>query len=341
MTLTKKNSLIFFAALSALVFTVQVWLVNSARFALHPELFSYSITIDLAIFIPLLYYLMVIRKKNAPAVSIAFVFIASVSIGHLILPSSHRQLLNYLEYVIPVIELVVIYFVFQKVRSVLKEYRKTRQNLVYFSDALEAVLRKVLGETRLVSVLFAELSIFYYSFFGWFKTFKSNKQDAVFFSYHRKSGFVALSGVLLFIFIPETIVLHMLVSIWSVPLAWVLTSIGIYSFFWLLGLIPAVRLQPIGLDREKLYIRAGMFWRVTIPLADIRGIQKVSSFERKKDGLLRVSVFSTPNFALDMKEDVIVSGPLGIRKVARRIGIFIDDAELFREELIDRGLHIA
>jgi hypothetical protein len=335
--LSRKNALIFFAGLSAFVVLFQVWLVNSARFSRYPELFSYSITVDIAVFIPLLYYFFVIRKKTAPPLSIIFVFIVSVGLAHLILPASHRTALNYFKLAIPVIELVVAYMVFRGVRKIFKSYRQNRQDVVYFSDALEAALIEQFGDSRIVPVIFTELSIIYYSLFGWFKRFKSLKEDAVFFTYHRKSGFVALSAVLLFVFIVETIALHMIVRIWSTPLAWVLTAIGIYSFFWFLGLIPAVRLQPIGLDREHLYIRAGMFWRVTIPLSNIDRVEKVISFARNKEGHLRASVLSTPNFALDMKEPVAVSGPFGIQKQARRIGIYIDDADRFREEMSDRG----
>lgn len=337
MTLTRRNSLICFASLCLVNVLVQMLVVKSARFAQYPRLFSHSVTVDIVILIPLLYYIFVVRKKIASPGTIAFVVILSAAAAYSILPSGHRLHLNYLKILLPAFELVVFSIAFLRVRKVLKEYNKTKQAVVYFSDALEAVLKKELGNSRLVSIVFTELSLFYYAFAGWFKTFKTNKPGVVFFTYHRKTGFTALSVVMIFVFIVEIVVLHLIVRIWSAPLAWVLTVLGIYAFLWFVGLIPAVRLQPIALDRDRIYIRTGLLWRVTVPLSNIAAVERVTSFDSKKGGHFRISVLGAVNFALDMKGPVIVTGPFGIQKEVRRIGIFIDDAELFVEEMSNRG----
>lgn len=337
MRLTRTSSITFFAALSCFVVLFQVWLVNSARFKQYPELFSFSITVDIAIFIPLLYYFFVIRKKMAPPITLAFLFILSLAVTHLILPSSQRLYLSYLKMVLPVIELVVLIMIFRRARKVIKDYRQSRQHFIYFTDTFEEVIKKVLGNSPVTSLAVTEMAIIYYSIAGWFKKFKCAQRDAVIFSYHKKSGIMALSGVLFFITIVETAVMHVFVRAFSIVLAWLLTGLGIYFLFWFLGFLHSIRLQPIVLHQGKLYIRAGMIWRVAIPLSDIAEIRPVTLFERKKTGELRVSVFITPNFAIHMKDPVNVKGIFRVKRNIQRIGIFIDDAQLFREEMSSAG----
>jgi hypothetical protein len=280
-----------------------------------------------------MYYFLVIRKKIAPSFTLPAVFLLSIVLAFAILPASHEKYVGYLAQLFPILEMVAAVFIIRRVSVVIKDYRRSRKAEVYFTDALEHVLSKELPNARIVNIVFTEIALFYYAFTGWFRAFKPGNSSALYFSYHRRSNLVGICGILLFLFMVETLVLHMIVQVWSGLAAWVLTGLGMYSFLWLLGLMHAFRLQPVALDDENIYVRAGFLFKAAIPLEKVSRLERVLSFDGKEEGNLRITPFATPNFALTFKESVTVTGPFGTRKNGVRIGIFIDEAGRFEDEL--------
>lgn len=61
---------LFFIALAASICATEIWIINSTFFVQNPGALAFGITFDLVIGIPALYYVLVIRKKRAPAITV-------------------------------------------------------------------------------------------------------------------------------------------------------------------------------------------------------------------------------------------------------------------------------
>lgn len=330
-----------FLSFALAIFIVELGVFNSIYFAQNPGVFSLAITLDFALGIPALYYFLLVRKKQAPAITLIPVIILSLIIAGFILPSSQQTYRDWLKNLIPVLELIVLGFVFSKIRKIAHRFHEAKRNEVYVTDAFTASVKQALGNVPGLGFILTEFSLLYFAFAGWFKKFSSSDPGHLPFSYHRRSGYAAIAGVLLLVLITETAALHLLLQRWSALAAWIFTGLSIYGAFWLLGDYHAMRLHPIVLTREFLYLRMGLRWRATVPLAEIINIQNFNPREKRTADYLRLTVFGDPRFVIHCKQQVMVRGLFGIKHEASQIGLSVDDEKLFREELNRRIAMIA
>jgi hypothetical protein len=325
-----------FLSFALTIFIAELWIVRSIYFTQNASVISLAITIDLAIGIPALYYILVVRKKQAPAITLIPANIVSVVIAGFVLPSPQHTYWDWIKKLIPVLELIVLGFALSKIRMLVQNYREAKKSEVYATDALAVSVKQALGNVPGLGIVLTEFSLLYFAFGGWFKKFTSPDSSHIPFSYHRKSGYAAILGVLLMVLITETTALHLLLQRWSLLAAWIFTGLSIYGSFWLLGDYHAMRLHPIVLGREFLYLRTGLRWRAVVPLAEIAGIQKFNPREKRADDYLHLSVFGDPRLVIHCKRPVMVKGLFGIKREVSQIGLTVDDEKLFRKELSKR-----
>lgn len=265
------------------------------------------------------------------------VIVVALSIAGFVLPSAPHTYFDWVKKLIPaLVELIILGFVLSKIRTIVQNFHKAQQNEIYVADALAVSFKQALGDLPGLGVVLTEFSLLYFAFAGWFKKFSSSDPGHLPFSYHRRSGYAAIAGVLLLVLITETAALHLLLQRWSLFAAWIFTGLSIYGAFWLLGDYHAMRLHPIVLTREFLYLRMGLRWRATVPLAEIINIQNFSPREKRTADYLRLTVFGDPRFVIRCKQPVTVQGLFGIKRKVHRIGLAVDDEKLFREELNQR-----
>ncbi|NUM73852.1 hypothetical protein HUU40_05785 [candidate division KSB1 bacterium] len=326
----------FFLSFALTILAIELGIVSSIYFAQNPDVFSLALTLDFVLGIPALYYFLLVRKKQAPAITLIPIIILSLIIAGFVLPSSQQIYLDWLKKLIPVLELIVLGFVFSKIRKIAHHFHEAKRNEIYVTDALTASVKQALGNVPGLGFILTEFSLLYFAFAGWFKKFSSSDPGHLPFSYHRRSGYAAIAGVVLLVLITETTALHLLLQRWSALAAWIFTGLSIYSAFWLLGDYHAMRLHPIVLTREFLYLRIGLRWRAVIPLAEIIDIQNFSPREKKAADYLSLTVFGDPRFVIHCKQQVMMLGLFGIKREVRQIGLSVDDEKLFREELRKR-----
>lgn len=265
------------------------------------------------------------------------VIVVALSIAGFVLPSAPHTYFDWVKKLIPaLVELIILGFVLSKIRTIVQNFHKAQQNEIYVADALAVSFKQALGDLPGLGVVLTEFSLLYFAFAGWFKKFSSSDPGHLPFSYHRRSGYAAIAGVLLLVLITETAALHLLLQRWSLFAAWIFTGLSIYGAFWLLGDYHAMRLHPIVLTREFLYLRMGLRWRATVLLAEIINIQNFNPREKRTADYLRLTVFGDPRFVIRCKQPVTVQGLFGIKRKVHRIGLAVDDEKLFREELNQR-----
>ncbi len=336
MTLTRRRSFITFVTLSFLLLSLEMWIATRVDSSPRPSMLAIAIALDIAVGVPLLFYLLLVRKKFLPLTSILPVCILTLLVLRLILPSSEQSILRFSDFLIPAIELSVAVFLLFKLRNVIRDVRRARRESLYFVDALRIGLGKSVKSDFVAAIAATEVSILYLVFAGWFARFRTSRPDVSVHSYHRKSSF--LFWPLMALVIVETFGLHLVISIWTQTGAWVFTSISIYTLLWMVGHIHASRLQPVIVDDQYIYLRTGLVWRGQIALSNVSVVRKSTRADRQTDGFVNVSLLGDPDVVIVLKDPETLEGLFARKKEARIVGIALDDPEAIVENVGDRPL---
>jgi hypothetical protein len=328
--LQPKASVLWFSSVVMLFLSVEYWIIHSYFFNEAPELYSLGVAIDITVGIPALFYFLVVRPRKYSAFSLLPVFFLSLAIATFIIPSAHQQFLDSEKKLIPLIEAALIVYVFTKIPGFLKRYKEGKRNQYFLSDALESAS----GNNRIVRILLAELLVVYLAFAGWFKKPPMNESVANF-TYHRKSAYSAILATMTLLLIVETVGLHLVLMHWSVIAANILTGLSIYGLIWLIGDYHAIRLHPVIVTEDKLFLRIGIRWSATIPINEIAEVEIGGKAPGKSKNYLRASVL-WPRVVIHLRNPIAVKGLFGIVRYPSQIGLSIDDPELFKSEILKR-----
>lgn len=234
---------------------------------------------------------------------------------------------------IVLVEVALFGAVVWKLRRVHQRYRQLRPAAIYATDAVAESLRSVFGSYFLVRLLVTECLLTVLALFGWFTEFRTRDARWRSFTYHQKSLYPVLLLVFVLLTGLETVALHLLVQRWSPAAAWVLTALSVYGILWMLGDFHAVRLHPIVLAGERLHLRTGLRWLVTLPLQDIEALQTPRQQDARSPGYLNMAPIGEPHIVLALKRPARATGLFGRTKDVSRIGLFLDDVAAFRAQL--------
>ncbi len=289
-----------------------------------------AVSFDLAVTLPLLYWLLVVRAGRARGLTLVPVFAAGLALAAALLPEGHQGILPALRLVAPLAEAVTIGALVLKGRSVLREYRKARPASIDPVEALETALRAGLGNAVLAEVVASEAGILYFALGSWRRT-----PDARAFGGARRSGFAAIAWALALGIVTETLALHFLLAKWSPRGAWLATAGSLYSLVWLLGFARSLRLRGTTIEGGALRLRVGLRWSAVIPLADLRSAALVAPPLRSVLSL--APPLGTPNVLLELVRPATAHGPFGSRKTGDRLGLLLDEPEAFLQALSQRA----
>ncbi len=339
MTLTRRTSLVTFATLTLLLLASEAWIATLVEASTQPGIMAIAIATDLAVGVPLLYYLLLVRKRFLPPLSIVPVVVLTLLAIRFILPSSQQSYLRFGEFLILAIELSIAAFILFKLRHIIREYRSARRDCLYFIDALRTGLQKSFGSELLAAILATEISMLYLVFAGWFTKFRTSRQNVSAYSYHQESYFSFIFWPLVALVIVEAGLLHLIVGIWTQIGAWILTAINVYALLWMVGHFHAVRLQPLIVDDEYIHIRTGLIWRGRIPLAKIADLRKPTLVDSKVPGYVSAALMGEPDMVVVLKEAEELESLFARKKETSIIGISLDDPKAFWEDVGNRLLN--
>jgi len=325
-----------FIALAVSICAVEIWVVSSIFFMQNPNALAFGMTADIVIVIPSLYCFFVVRRKQAPVITLVPVIVLSLAVASFILPVEQQNYLEIVKKAVPLLELIALGYIAARIRAIIKNFHEVKQSEIYFIDALAESCKRVLGRLPVLGFVLTEFTLVYFAFGGWFRKFVNLDSNNLPFSYHRKSGYAAILGIIMMVLLAETAALHLLLQVWSKVAAWIFTGLSMYSLFWLLGDYHAMRLHPIVLGQNVLFIRTGLRWRATLPLADIAAIQKFNARAKRAKDYLGLAVFGDPRLIIHCKQPVLVQGSFGIKRKVNRLGMTVDDEKLFLETLHQR-----
>lgn len=316
---------------SIIVFSII--LAQSHGLQLDPKL-AMGITYDLTLVAPLL-YLAVIWGKPIPKITVVPVFIIGLITAFQILPEGQLQHAKWLEqFVLPLVELTVISVVGYKVFVGIKAYRKLKsddQPDVF--HLLQQAAIQVVGQERVAKVLATEMGMLYYGLFAW----KKRAVPAHSFTSYKDNGSTAILGVIIFLVVVETVVLHIVLLPWQPIVAWIIFALSLYTGLQLLAHGKALRQRFTRLDGEGLYIKYGLAAEVHISLETIQEVILTTNDIDERGGKLQkialLGDLEPHNVVLYLNEPVYIQKLYGMQRKGDVIACYIDNPEAFLQQL--------
>lgn len=303
------------ALLAALVTRTQA-------FAAHPDILAWAFTCDLTISLPLLWWFFAVRTERAGTVTLIPIFLIGVAVAARILPTAQHAFVDQLRFVAAPLELITIVLVARRVARI-RRMDGGGDPL----DRIERACAELFGNRASRAVAF-EIVTVYYALFGW------RKRAPRGFTVHQRSGAGTLAGVFVFLIAVESTGAHLVVQLWSVKAAWIVTTLDIYGVLWLLGDYQALRLRPTRIEGDTLILNYGMRWRATIPLTAVAAIEPVQNkADWKRKNVLKVAMLDEPRLIIRFNIPQTAHGVAGLTRTIDAVAILADDDADFEAAL--------
>ncbi|WP_345126013.1 hypothetical protein [Hymenobacter antarcticus] len=312
-----------FAMLFLLVAGIEHAIVRLPAFPRQPAL-SWAVLFDVLVGLPLLFYVLLLRRYRLSPLVLGTVVAACLALAYWLLPAPQwpsQALLRLLPIGLEGLTLLAIAI---RGRALLRAYRAAGAHETRPLPRLRLAAGQVLGVAGVLLV--AELDMLRYALLGWWEPVPATPPGAAAFASHRESGFGALLGIACFGLLIESAALHLLVRMWSpVAAGWLLVADAYVSLLFIAH-GHAVRLQPTVLTADELLVRVGFFWHVAVPRGGWSTAELLrGDFTADAETLnLARPLLVAPNVMLTFAASVIVTGPYGIRRQARRLALYLD-----------------
>ncbi len=289
---------------------------------------DFSVTASLAL------YLLAVRPGYLPRWTLGLTLATGLVFGKLVLATSEAT--TAVMAAGATFELGVIAWLAIRGRRAMRAWRVSRAAGAPTIDALTDAFLAAKLPARVAGAIATELTLVATLATGW-------RKPAPAFTVHRKSGWTLYAGVLIFLTLVETSVVHIaLVTYASPTAAWIVTALSIYTALWFVGDALALRHGGAFVHRDALELRIGVRWRGRIPW---RAIASLVDFDANRKDLTDISILGA-NLVIELREPVRLVGLLGRRRDATAIALSIDDREGFESAVraaagIERGEHRA
>jgi len=297
--------------------------------------FSYAISMDLIFTAPLVYYFL-IRKTKISKLTVVTLAILGIYIAYLVIPEEHQKIINLARYgLIPLVEISIVAFIILKIRKLWVAVKSVKNESPDFFTTLKIAVHEVLPK-RIAPAFVLEIAMIYYCFFAWKKPTIPNNA----FTYHKKSGLSLIFGVFIGLVLVETFVFHLLVERWSPIVAWIGTSLSLYSIIQIIGIIKSASRRPIILEDEKVLLRFGIMSETEVRYEDIEKIE-LSQRTINNNPLAKKlgTELTSQNIIIYLKKENTIHGLFGIKKKFNTLSFFVDDHKLFKEK-IDQHINL-
>jgi hypothetical protein len=315
-----------FALLALATYVTASTLVTSNAFARRPALGEMAITFDLLVFVPFVWWLVVVRGGQASLRTLVPVILVSLAGARLVLPREQQSMLPWVRWLVAPAEVAVVAWVAWQIRQLIRRRRASGglprtsgQGHDLLAD-LSVVLAPAFGTGVVARTVTTEIALLYYAFASW------GRPAHVPVGSQRVA--LELNGSLLIglgmALAVETVALHLfLTSRWGPVAAWVLTATSVYSLIWLVGEFRARALRPPYVTDEAIVMRNGMRADAIVPRAQLAAVERVTwrTLPAKGRDYLDLSRPGEPNVVLHFREPVEVALLFGRRRKVSRVGL--------------------
>ncbi|MGG1366326.1 beta-carotene 15,15'-monooxygenase [Priestia megaterium] len=233
-------------------------------------------------------------------------------------------------------ELSLLFMLVKNVPPILRRIKSSSFPLLFsFSRAIN---EKFPNQT-FIHILCSEMLMFYYAFGTWKKQ-PSNEGNT--FTLYKRSSFITFQIMIIHAIVIETLGLHWLLHNTSMILSIILLILNIYSIVFFIGDIQALRLNPLRVDNDRLYVSFGLAKRMEIRFQDIEEIIEDTHILEQKIPSTTIEFiardFETvhPDLLLILKSPIEATLFMGIKKKYQQVAIRIDDSHAFKKIVKER-----
>lgn len=316
--LARRRPEVYFALATLTVYTVCVFALASPRAG---SAVPTAVSIDLTFFVPALWYVFLVRRRGLPAVTVVPVFLLSLVAAPLVLPAGNPGAMPLIRWLGVPAELVLLGLVVRQMARARRTARAVDDSDVL--SRLRAAARTALGNERAADIVAYEFAVLYYALFSW--RAKPSPLEADGFSYHRKTAYAGIVIGLLLAIAAEAVPVHLLLSHWSVKVAWVVTVLGVYGALWLIGDYRAMRLRPTRVDGRGLALRFGLRWGLDVPLSFVRSVRETGRADAGTDADLSLALRGGRTIRLELAGPLVARGFYGRKKTVLSVEVGADE----------------
>lgn len=241
-----------------------------------------------------------------------------------------------IEGAVVLLELLLLITLFKYLPEIIREVKKSQLPLLFsFSSAVEEKVKK----QPIIQVICSELLLFYYAFGMWRKKPQSKENT---FTLHKNSSLIAFQLMLIHAIVIESIGIHWWLHDKAFILSIILLVLNIYSVILFLGDIQAVRLNPLQVEHDRMYISLGLMKRMEIRWDDIAEVIEEREILEQKlsnntiDFVARDLEKVYPTVILRLKQPVKATLLMGIEREYEQVAIRVDEAGKFKEVLQEK-----
>ena len=296
--------------------------------------------IDLTIVAPLLF---LVWKRKVSWKSYILLMASGIITARFLIPMEYLapfQAITWVGFLIEggllLFELILLVSLFIYLPKMISSVKQSPLPFVFsFSNAADSHVKK----HPIIHVLCSEMLMFYYAFASWKK--KPLPQEMTF-TLHHQSSFIAFQVMLIHAIIIETIGIHWWLHEKSLMLSIVLLLLNIYSIIFFIGDIQAVRLNPLKVDHDRMYVSFGLMKRMEIRWDEIAEIiedrEKLEGKLSKDTIIFMAQDFKKvyPNVRLTFKHPIEATLIMGLKRKYNKVAIKVDDSERFKAILKDK-----
>jgi hypothetical protein len=317
--MTRTNPYPYLFAGGAALAIIAAVVVRTQAFAAHPDILAWAFTFDMAISLPLLWWLFAVRSGRAGAVTLIPLFLIGVGVAARIIPTAQHSFVDQLRFIAAPLDLLTIALVLRRMARIRRTERGGDR-----VDRIERACAELFGTGRAARAVAFEIATIDYAFLGWRKPAPPG------FTVHQRSSWGTIVGVFVFLIAIESVCAHLVIQIWSVKAAWIITALDIYGVLWLLGDYHALRLRPTRIEGNTLHLSYGLRWRAEIPLDAIASVETVrTESDWKRKGILKMAMLDDPRVIVRFTTPQTAHGLAGLTRTVEAVAILPDDEDGF------------
>ncbi|ANF47209.1 hypothetical protein [Priestia megaterium] len=233
-------------------------------------------------------------------------------------------------------ELSLLFMLVKNVPPILRRIRSSSLPLLFsFSHAINEKFPK----QPFIHVLCSEMLMFYYTFGTWKKQPSTEGNT---FTLYKRSSFITFQIMIIHAIVIETLGLHWLLHNTSIILSIVLLILNIYSIVFFIGDIQGLRLNPLRVEDDCIYISFGLAKRMEISFKDIEEIVEDTHILQQKIPNTTIEFIARdfekvyPDLLLILKSPIEATLFMGIKKKYQQVAIRVDDPHVFKKIVKER-----
>ncbi|HUX34611.1 MAG TPA: hypothetical protein VMV51_12150 [Gemmatimonadaceae bacterium] len=325
-----------FVGLAVVIYAIEIAAARSAAALTHPVV-PLAVTFDLVVFVPALYWLLVIRPAGASATRVVAAFMLSLLGARFVLRPDQREYLLYARFLVAPFELALVAYVVVKVRRAARGYRDAGI-AADVPERIAAALANAFPYRVVGQIFTTEMALGYYALLSWrHPPHVPAGTDA--FTFHRKSGLIGLYSAVIGASVVELFVVHLMVRAFHPRVAWAISAVSALGVLWLLGFTRAIVMRPVLVTAHGAVVRSGVQWMLDVPFATIDRVEtgRVPTPARRAPEYLRIGGSGRANALMHLREPVVAVGAYGRARPVRTVSLTLDDAPAFAQALRARG----